>query len=111
MKNKIVFSLIVFLYTVSILSQEPITEIDPPNWWVNMNSSSFQLMLHGEDIANGELKVINPKVKIKKTNTMKNPNYLFVDIEILDNNEPFDFDINFSKDGIRACYFANASHG
>lgn len=104
MKNKIVFALTVFLCTVSIFSQEAITEIEPPNWWVNMNNSSFQLMLHGEDIASGELKITNPKVKIKKTSALKNPNYLFVDIEVLENNEPFDFTINFSKDGINSTY-------
>ena len=90
--------------TASYISQNAINKIEPPNWWVNMNNSNFQLMLHGDDLARGELNIANPKIKVKKTSTFKNPNYLFVDIEILDNSVPFYFVINFLKDGINSTY-------
>ena len=62
----------------------------PTNWWVGMQNSSLQLMLHGDAIANaaGGFSINYPGVKIIKVNKVENVNYVFLDIIISKTAKP-----------------------
>ena len=74
--------------------------MEPPNWWVDMRSNEFQLMIHGEKVGECEVAIENEDIKILKTQRLSNPNYLVLDLEILRSNKAFDFVLTFSKDGV-----------
>ena len=94
------FLLFILLHTTSLFAQDFIYHMEPPNWWVDMRSNEFQLMIHGEKVGECEVAIENEDVKILKTKRLSNPNYLVLDLEILRSNKAFDFVLTFSKDGV-----------
>jgi glycosidase len=72
-----------------------------------MKWNKVQIMIHGNDIANGDAYTINyPGVKLEKVNKVENKNYVFLDINISPSAKPgiikikvkekqSSFDINF----------------
>ncbi|WP_337040816.1 glycoside hydrolase family 13 protein [Emticicia sp. 17c] len=72
------------LLCIEVIGQKPdIQRINPTNWWVGMKNPALQILLYGNKIANHKIS-LKPYagVKIKKIQTVENPNYLFVDLEI-----------------------------
>ena len=59
--------------------------VEPEFWWAEMNNSTLQIMLHGENIGR-YMPSINPKynVKISSVERTDNPNYLFLYVDISD---------------------------
>ena len=59
--------------------------VEPEFWWAEMNNSTLQIMLHGENIGR-YMPSINPKynVKISSVERTDNPNYLFLYVDIRD---------------------------
>ena len=95
------YYLLFFLLNATCLfAQDFIYHMEPPNWWVDMRSNEFQLMIHGEKVGECEVTIQNEDVKILKTNRLSNPNYMVLDLEILRSNKAFDFVLTFSKDGV-----------
>ena len=88
------------LNTTCLFAQDFIYHMEPPNWWVDMRSNEFQLMIHGEKVGECEVTIENEDVKILKTQRLSNPNYMVLDLEILRSNKAFDFVLTFSKDGV-----------
>ncbi len=93
------YYLLILLYSPFIIAQDFIYHMEPPNWWVDMRSNEFQLMIHGEKVGECEVNIENEDIKILKTQRLSNPNYLVLDLEILRSNKAFDFVLTFSKDG------------
>ena len=73
--------------------------MEPPNWWVDMRSNEFQLMIHGDKVGECEVNIDHEHVKILREKRLSNPNYVVLYLEILKSDMAFDFDIAFSKDG------------
>lgn len=93
-KNFIIISFI--LITQANFAQDfKINKVEPPNWWVGMNNSELQVMIYGKNISNTLVEIKSDKVKLIKANKTDNPNYLFLDIEILPNAKDGYFQINF----------------
>ena len=88
------------LNTTCLFAQDFIYHMEPPNWWVDMRSNEFQLMIHGKKVAECEVTIENKDVKILNIKRLSNPNYIVLDLEILRSNEAFEFDLTFSKDGV-----------
>ena len=108
MKNKLL--LIIFLLVISsIKGQELQISAEPPNWWVGMKSNQLQLMIHSKNISEYDVRIDEPRIKLIKVNNTDNPNYLFIDLEIIEENDPFDFEILFfnSKDSFSFKYPLN----
>lgn len=108
MKNKLL--LIIFLLVISsIKGQELQISAEPPNWWVGMKSNQLQLMIHSKNISEYDVRIDEPRIKLIKVNNTDNPNYLFIDLEIIEENDPFDFEILFfnSKDSFGFKYPLN----
>ena len=87
--------LLLLLFFAIILTAVSLAQINgykcyPTNWWVGMQNSSLQLMLHGNAIANaaGGFSINYPGVKIIKVNKVENVNYIFLDIIISKTAKP-----------------------
>ena len=81
--------LIATLLTPLLASATPAIErIEPPNWWVGMNNSQVQLMLHGVDVAKNSVSLSYPGVKIESITHTANSNYAFVNLQIAPNALP-----------------------
>jgi len=93
---RVAFSLFLFLTAGKIFSQN-IDHIAPPDWYVGMRDSSLQLMIHGDDIATFSLQVEYPGVRLQGTQTVENPNYVFVDLVIEKNAKPGNLKLKFKN--------------
>lgn len=71
------------LYFISFAQKPDIQRINPTNWWVGMKNPNLQILVYGKNIGTAKvsLKPYNG-VKLKKTQTVENPNYIFVDLDI-----------------------------
>ena len=97
--KKIYLSFLIFIMPFFLQSQDFIFHVEPPNWWVDMNSSDLELMVHGENISEYDVTIDDERVNLKHVRTAENNGYLFLDLEILNNSKAFDFEIIFSKEG------------
>ena len=91
-------SFLLFLLFTTVTFAQTIERIEPPFWWAGMNNTELQLLVYGKNIA--ETEVVLSKysgVKLIKVNKVKNPNYLFVDLEIGQQAKAGTFIINFKK--------------
>ncbi|WP_028664735.1 glycoside hydrolase family 13 protein [Runella zeae] len=81
--KKLLLSLLGACLTCYAIAQNPqIQYLHPTNWWVGMKNPNLQLLVYGQNISKAKVSLNYPGVKIKKTQTTSNPNYLFVDLEI-----------------------------
>ncbi len=83
----------------------PDLKIEPPFWWIGMNDPNLQLLVYGKNIANTEVRIEYPGIKVRGINKVENPNYLFIDLVIENKAKPGKFDINFMESGkVKATY-------
>lgn len=94
MIKKLVFLLLIFM---SINTFAQIERIEPSSWWVGMKYNEPMLLIYGNDISSLQPAIQYPGVKIIKTETVENKNYLFVTLHIDDNAKAGIVKINFSK--------------
>jgi glycosidase len=101
----IVFSLMIFS-TTTLLAQMPSLErVEPMFWWVGMKNPKLQLIVHGNKIAERNVKFNYPGVKLVQVHKVENPNYLFLDLEITAVAKPGAFNIVFSKQGTQSLQY------
>ena len=94
--NLILFSLI--LSHSIFFSQDFLFHVEPLNWWVDMKSPRFQILVHGNNVGECDVTISDKKVKLIKINKLENSNYLALDLEIIEREEAFNFDIEFSNE-------------
>lgn len=89
------FSICVFI------CQDSIFRVEPPNWWTGMVHNEIQLLCYGNNLANCDFKIgqIHNDVHLKAITKTSNPNYVFIDIKILNNADPQNINLEFSKNG------------
>ncbi len=76
---------------------KPVERIEPLHWYVDMAEPVLQLLVYGKNIGQATLTLTDyPGVKIKQQQTVANPNYLFVDLEIAPGTHPGLLKLNFS---------------
>jgi len=57
--------------------------VEPPNWWVNMEDSRLELMIHEKDVSNYTTATTDhPGVTVEYVKRDANPNYLFVGLNV-----------------------------
>lgn len=94
--------LILLFIICSQLTQAQVTSlerIEPMFWFTGMKNPKVQLLVHGNNIANTEVKFKYPGVSLEKINKVENPNYLFLDLLISDDTKPGKFQIDFAAKG------------
>ena len=65
-----------------------VTNVEPPCWWVGMADDNLQLMLTGPGIADAEVSVDYPGVKIDSLVSLDSRNYKFVYLSIAPDTKP-----------------------
>ncbi|TFH35010.1 MAG: alpha-amlyase, partial [Bacteroidia bacterium] len=75
-----------------------VDRVEPPNWWVGMNSPGLQLLVHGEDLSGAEVVINYPGISVCNVIAASNPEYLFIDLLLMDDVMPGEFEIIFRKD-------------
>lgn len=85
--------------------QQTIRDLDkvlPMSWWVDMDDSSLQLLVHGKNIAERTVDFTYPGVHLMKVHQVENPNYLFIDLVIDKGTRPGSFELSFNKKGAKS---------
>ncbi|SMD32688.1 Glycosidase [Reichenbachiella faecimaris] len=98
-KNRIILAgLLLFCSVQTLVGQVVRLErVEPPTWWIGMETASLQLLVYGENISLSTPTIDYPGVEIKSVTTLESPNYLFVNLNISAESQPGSFAINFMK--------------
>jgi glycosidase len=89
MKKTAFCFLFIFCLFANLSAQNISYKCYPTNWWTGMKWNKVQIMIHGNDIANGDEYTINyPGVKLAKINKVENKNYVFLDLNISSSAKP-----------------------
>ncbi|PKA97482.1 glycosidase [Flavobacteriaceae bacterium MAR_2009_75] len=92
------FLLLLSLCFSQIGAQNPITRVEPPNWWVGMEHNTVELLVYGKDIASYEVSLKDDNaVTLKSIKTVENFNYLFLTLHISNNAQPGELKLQFKK--------------
>ena len=76
-----------------------LNHVHPLNWWTGMKNPTLQVMLHGEDIGDCEVSLVEARnVGLIRVERVQNPNYLFVYLDIR-YAQPQTFGIRLDKPG------------
>ncbi|MEO0404461.1 MAG: alpha-amylase family glycosyl hydrolase, partial [Bacteroidota bacterium] len=81
------------------LQAQSTLKVEPPHWWVGMQSSSLQLMIYGLDVSELDAKIDHPSIRITSQKAGQNSNYLWLDLEIQENDSPTNFNIDLHLKG------------
>lgn len=95
---KIYFTAFLLILTFQVFPQTSL-RVEPPSWWAGMKNPSLQLLVHGENIGNTEVKLNYPGITVVNIFRPENPNYLFIDLHLDNKVKPGTFDIRFLKEG------------
>lgn len=87
---------IIFLFSFNAKAQD--VTIEPPFWWVGMQDTTLQLLIHGDKIRNLKPEINYENIKISFIYANLNENYLVITIGIPKNTKPGIFKINFKKE-------------
>ncbi|PRC95188.1 glycoside hydrolase family 13 protein [Solimicrobium silvestre] len=103
MMKKIVFNFTMLITLVmsagAFASTNNIERIEPGSWWVGMKSDRLQLMVHGDNIAAYTVDVTYPGVRIDSVATVKNRNYVFINLIIQPDAVAGSVDLLFKNGG------------
>ena len=85
------------LFSVELNAQD--LKIEPPNWWVGMQTNDLQLLVHAEDISSYQPELNYAGIELVKVHKADSPNYLFLDVTISEEAKAGAFTINFNRKG------------
>ncbi len=97
MKKLLTFLMLLLLQNAAMAQNDKINRIDPPNWWVGFKNTHLQLLIYGNDIVKSDVTVNYKGVKLLKVHKVKNPNYLFVDLDISPRTKPGTLKLHFTN--------------
>jgi glycosidase len=81
-------------------SQNQLTHVEPPNWWVGFQDTNLQLLIHQENVGASKVHLDYSGVSLNKVNKADSPNYLFLDLTIDASTQPGILNITFDfEDG------------
>ena len=76
-----------------------VTNIEPPCWWIGMETDTLQLMITGDGIANAEVSTTYEGVSIVEQLRLDSPNYKFLYLIISPEAKPGMMPIRFNLGG------------
>ncbi len=98
--KKSILTLLLLAPAIFLFAQKiGLSRVEPPNWWVGMKNPNVQLLIYGENIAKTDVVINSDKVRYISSTRVKNPNYVFLDLEILPTATAGSFDISFQLAG------------
>ncbi|MGB0525020.1 MAG: alpha-amylase family glycosyl hydrolase [Flammeovirgaceae bacterium] len=80
-------------------SELEIQKVEPAFWWTGMKNKSLQVMFYGNNLAGSKVKVMGDQAKVQRIESLSNPNYLFVYLEIAASAQAGNFKLVLEKDG------------
>lgn len=93
-----------FLCCIGLGATE-IERVDPPFWYIGMKNPKLQVMFYGKDIANSEFFLKDyPGVTVSEVAKVKNPNYLFVYLDVDSLAKPGTLTFDFKEKGKTTTY-------
>ena len=101
-KTKIAITLLCSLLWGAFVQGQSIQRAEPLHWWVGMHNPEIQIVLYGTDIGTCEVRLPKSGMQLKKVHQVDNPNYLFLDVEVLPSAKAGTYPIELYKDGKRA---------
>jgi glycosidase len=90
---------LIFLSFAANAAPEKLDRVEPAFWWVGMKNPALQLLINGPQISNLQPVITYAGVRVDQVIRVQSPNYLFLDLTILDNKTATSFEIDFQKDG------------
>jgi glycosidase len=100
MSRTAVASLLLLVLPFVASAQPTIERIDPPFWWVGMDTPTVELMVYGPDIAEAQVGLTSaPGVTLERVTEVSNPNYAFVRLRIGDDASPGSLTLTFRDEG------------
>ena len=78
-----------------IVQKHDIERVEPPNWWIGFKNPKLQLLVHHPNISQATPEISYPGVRLKEVHKADSPNYLFLDLEILETAKAGKFNITF----------------
>lgn len=85
--------------TVSAIEErQDIERIEPLNWWVGFKNKNLQLLVKHPNISEYSPEIEYNGVKLVKVHKADSPNYLFLDLEILETASAGKFNMVFKKE-------------
>ena len=81
------FLLILILFHFNSFGQDFLYHIEPLNWWVDMNSPKFEILVHGDKVGEYDVDIFDERVKLIKTINLDNSNYIVLGIQILERSK------------------------
>lgn len=96
LKKNLLFTYLFMFIAVASYAQHAQLRVEPTFWWTGMKNTQLQLMLHGANVASLKPELIYPGVVVKEVIKVKNPNYLFINLELKD-AQPGKFDIKLKE--------------
>lgn len=82
MKLRAILIIVCLMYGLSLtLCAQKVERVEPLCWWAGMKTD-LQLMLHGEQLKNARVRVLQPGMTVKAVHNAESPNYLFVDMTV-----------------------------
>lgn len=83
-----------------------VKKMAPTHWWVGMQRAEVQVLIYGPEIASNEVTLNKYEgVILKKVNKVENPNYLFLDLVILNNAKPGKLQFDLFKNGEKNTFY------
>ena len=87
------FFLLPLLVLPGLALAQSVKHLEPGNWWLGMNYHQVQVLIHGDRLAEFSPRINYPGVAITDVTRVKNPNYLFVTLDIGKSAKPGKFPI------------------
>ncbi len=72
----------------SLTFAQEIKRVEPTNWWIGMKNPVVQVMIYGDNVADFSPRIASKSVKLVQTHHVDNPNYLFLDLQIMRKAKP-----------------------
>ena len=98
MIKKVIINLIIIFMSFQLVAQENDSgaiRVEPPFWWTGMADSTLQLLVYGNNISEFDVEINSNKVVLEEVILVENPNYLFLDLVVLEDALPGDVEITF----------------
>jgi glycosidase len=99
MLKRIVFLFIFSAVCFQLNAQNTFDKVEPSFWWVGMQDSALQIMVHGDEISDLTPEISNRHISLNSVSRTENSNYIFLNLSITSKAKPGIFKIDFLKKG------------
>jgi len=101
MLKRICFLLVFSAVCLHLNAQNTFDRVEPSCWWVGMQDSRLQIMVHGDEVSDLTPKISNRHITLDSVSRTDNSNYMFLNLSIDSKMKSGFFKIDFFKKGQR----------